>query len=70
MKKFFEFEDRVKNWIENHRFKWCFLLFTLGFILGHIANLLLGGRFEQGFVMGFSYAILLVIVEISAGGSG
>jgi len=70
MKKFFEFEEKVKNWIENNRIKWCFLLFILGFVLGHLANIALGGEIRQGFAMGFGYAILLVIIEISAGGSG
>ncbi len=68
--KFLEFEDKVKNWIGNNRIKWCFILFTLGLTLGFLANRLLGSDLRQGMIMAFSYGFLLVIIEISVGGSG
>ncbi len=68
--KLLVFEDKVKTWIENNKIKWCFILFGVGLGLGLGANLLLGGDNTQGFNMGFAYAFLLVIVEVTAGGSG
>ena len=68
--KFLEFEEKVKHWIENNSIKWGFILFGVGLGLGLGANILLGGDNSQGFKMGFAYAFLLVIVEVTAGGSG
>ena len=68
--KLLEWEDKVKKWIENHRVSWGFLLFGLGLGVGLGANFLLGGNISQGFSMGFAYAFLLVVVEVTAGGSG
>ena len=68
--KFFKFEDKIKNWIENNRIKWGCILFFLGLTLGLFGNILLGGDLRQGFIMGFIYAFLLVIAEIFLGGSG
>ena len=69
-KYFFKFEDKLKNWIENNRVKWCCILFVTGLSLGFLGNFLLGGSSRVGTTMGLSYAFLLVIIEISAGGSG
>jgi len=68
--KILELEDKVKNWIENNRVKWCFILFGIGLSLGLFSNLLFGGTSRTGAIMGFSYAFLLVFIEIKAGGSG
>ena len=64
--KFFMFEDKVKNWIENNKIKWCFILFFVGILLGIVAGIFLGGNFIGKFIFGFA----LVIVELFAGGSG
>jgi len=68
--KLIKLENKVKNWIENNRIKWCCILFVTGLSLGFLGNLLLGGSLKVGTTMGFTYAFLLVFIEIKAGGSG
>lgn len=67
---FYKFEDKLKNWIETHRFVWCFILFGLGLSLGFFFPLLLGADIRQGVGSGLGYGSLLVIIELTAGGGG
>lgn len=60
----------LKNWIEEHRAVWIFLLAVTGFILGFGENYLLGGSLRQGFIMSFTYVALLIVCELTMGGSG
>ena len=62
MNKFFIWEDKVKNWIETHRFIWCCMLLGIGFSLGFLSI----GNPKVGLI----YGSALVIIELSAGGSG
>ena len=66
----FETEDKFKKWIENNGIKWGFILFGIGIILGILSSILLGAETQQATTTGFGYGLLLVIIEISAGGSG
>lgn len=66
--KLFEFEDKIKEWIGNHRITWCFILFFTGLGLGVLGNLILGGGSKQTVSMGFIYALVLPIIELTAGG--
>ena len=62
MNKFFIWEDNVKHWIETHRFAWCCMLFGMGFSLGYFTLHLLK--------VALIYGSALVIIELTAGGSG
>jgi len=69
-KKIFELEDRTKNWIINHRIKWCFILMSMGMLLGLSGIYFIDVKLSQGFIMGTCYAFLLLLTEIGAGGQG
>jgi len=68
--KSLKFEEKIKKWIEKNGVKWCFILFAIGLTLGILASVLLGGDTRQSGMMGSGYGFLLVIVEITVGGSG
>ncbi len=68
--KILKFEDKVKNWIENNRIKWGFILLGVGLGLGIFSNFLFGGAIKQGVTIGMGYAFLLVFIEYTSGGSG
>lgn len=70
MGKILDFEDKVRRWIEQHRIKWIFILFTIGFSLGFFPSISLEAPIRQGIVYGLVYSFILVFVEITAGGSG
>ncbi len=68
--KFFICEDRVKLWIETNRITWGIMLFFLGLFIGIGSGILFGSTIKYMFLVGVSYGFLLVIVEVTAGGSG
>lgn len=70
LKKFFNWEDSVKKWIENNRGKWIFTLGILGLFLGLMASLLLGASSRTQFIMSTGYACLLPVIELFCGGAG
>ncbi len=67
---YFEFEDKVKKWIENHRASWYTILIVLGMGIGIFGTYLLGASLSQGLTMGSIYSIILTFVEYYTGGSG
>ena len=66
---YFEFENRVKTWIEDHRASWYFILGFLGMSLGMFGGYLFGADLQQRLLMGISYTVILLLVEYYAGGS-
>lgn len=68
----FEFENKVKEWIEINRIKWILFLGILGVSLG-IAEIYLldvGLYTITGLIMCFTYGSVLMICEVFMGGSG
>ena len=68
--KILEAEDKIKKWIENHRFKWILIVCGLGISFGFFGNFLYGGGFRQGIIMAGIYGCFLPIVELIMGGVG
>jgi hypothetical protein len=66
---YFVWEDKLKQWFIQNRFKWCLILFCLGVGLSFLQNSLLGASVKQYFNNGLLYGCLLVTIELSVGGS-
>ena len=63
---FLEFEDKLKNWIEDHKVSWCFILFAVGLSLGLLSNFLLEGNLTRGSMMGFLFGVFALLGYILA----
>lgn len=68
--KLLEFDESFKNWLIKNRFKWCLILICLGILLGISGIYFIDMKLKTGFLMGFSFAFLLLIVELGTGGKG
>lgn len=70
MKKFFEWDENIKNWIGENRIKWCFILFGVGMGLSILYNSLLGSSINSYINIGLVFGTSLIFIELVAGGSG
>jgi hypothetical protein len=68
--KIFIWEDKTKLWIETHRFKWSFMLFVVGILLGIFYGFMLNGDIKSGLGTGLFYGFGLLICEYTMGGMG